>query len=247
MALREEFRRSGDWLFRWRSYVPLVPLVLVLGTLATGYSYPAGSHLQDQLWELACLAISLTGLGVRVATVGFVPAHTSGRNTSAQLASTLNTTGMYSVVRHPLYVGNFLMWLGIALFPRSILLLLVIVLFFWLYYERIMFAEEEFLRERFGATFEAWAARTPAFVPKWGQWTSPALAFSLRTVLRRELSSFFGLIATFAGAEAASDYGATGKVELDLLWVAIFLTALAIFLALRFLKRRTALLQVQGR
>ena len=33
--------------------------------------------------------------------------NTSGRNTHDQVADSLNTSGIYSIVRHPLYVGNF--------------------------------------------------------------------------------------------------------------------------------------------
>ena len=33
---------------------------------------------------------------------------------------------------------------------------------FWIYYERIMFAEEAFLRQKFGETYRRWAATTPS-------------------------------------------------------------------------------------
>ena len=35
MALREELRKQGNWLFRWRSYLPLIMIVIVL--LAMSY------------------------------------------------------------------------------------------------------------------------------------------------------------------------------------------------------------------
>ncbi|MGC9453013.1 MAG: methyltransferase family protein, partial [Oceanipulchritudo sp.] len=50
---------------------------------------------------------------------------TSGRNTKQQVAYSLNTTGFYSVVRNPLYLGNFFMYLGIALFTHHWWLVLV--------------------------------------------------------------------------------------------------------------------------
>ncbi|MBW6498500.1 MAG: DUF1295 domain-containing protein [Bacteroidales bacterium] len=61
-----------------------------------------------------CLFFCLLGFGIRIYIVGHTPKNTSGRNTSGQLADELNTTGVYSVVRHPLYLGNFFMWLGMA-------------------------------------------------------------------------------------------------------------------------------------
>ncbi|MGB8874133.1 MAG: hypothetical protein WCC75_12145, partial [Desulfobaccales bacterium] len=45
---------------------------------------------------------------------GLPPRGTSGRNTQGQVAETLNTTGIYSLVRNPLYLGNFLIWLGLS-------------------------------------------------------------------------------------------------------------------------------------
>ena len=134
MPLREEFARSGDWLFRRRSYLPLVLLALVLVQM-TRSGYPAGGRAADRLWEALCFAVSAVGLAVRVAAVGTAPAGTSGRNTNeGQVASTVNTTGLYSLVRHPLYVGNYLMYLGVALLPRSAWLAVVFTLAFWLYY-----------------------------------------------------------------------------------------------------------------
>ena len=36
---------------------------------------------------------------------------TSGKNTAKQIAESLNTSGIYSVLRNPLYLANFLNWL----------------------------------------------------------------------------------------------------------------------------------------
>lgn len=143
MALREEYERIGNWLFRWRSFLPL----LVLGLALVGmrdFTYLGNAHKWDLVWEGFCLMVSFFGLGIRALVIGYVPEKTSGRNTLAQKAISLNVTGLYSIVRHPLYLGNFFIWLGISLFARHWLLSVTCMLIFWLYYERIIFAEEEF-------------------------------------------------------------------------------------------------------
>ncbi len=55
MPLIEEFELEGQWLFRWRSYLPLVMVAVMFGGLEY-FDYPYGSHLLDQLWEVLCLA-----------------------------------------------------------------------------------------------------------------------------------------------------------------------------------------------
>src|SRR5690625_4190690 len=110
--------------------------------------------------------VSIAGLSIRLVTIGFTSKNTSGRNTTeGQVADTLNTTGIYSTVRHPLYLGNFLMWLGIALWTGNFWFIISFCLFYWVYYERIMFAEESFLRKKFGDRYLEWAEQTPAFFP----------------------------------------------------------------------------------
>lgn len=251
MDLRGNFEKTGAWLFLHRGYLPL-PLLPVVMVGLRDFSYPRGRHTLDLRWEMLCLGVGLIGLAVRCYTVAFVPHGTSGRNTTdGQVALSLNTTGLYSLVRHPLYLGNYLLWLGPALFPRKWWVPVIVSLAFALYYERIALAEESFLRRAFGPEFERWAAQTPAFWPfaqGWRKrWRRPSLPFSLRTVLRREYSALLGLIATLAALEIVSDYAVTGRVYLDELWLTLLLGTGAIYVILRFLKRHTRALHVPGR
>ena len=246
MTLRDEFKRSGEWLFRWRSYLPLLLIALFLLALA-GLRHPYGSRPPGGLWEFFCLAVSFTGLGIRFLTGGFVPEGTSGRNTKGQVAQVLNTTGAYSLVRHPLYLGNFFMWLGISLFLGVWWFSLIIILILWLYYERIMFAEEEFLQEKFGDAFTEWAAKTPAFIPKFRDWVKPNLPFSLKTAIRKEYSGFFAMMVVFTILKVAGEFLSHGRLGLDRQWAVMFGCSLIIYLGVRYLKKRTGWLNVAGR
>ena len=133
MALVHEFERSGNWLFKRRGWLPVF---LVGAGVLVMYLGNRQALLFDMRDEIIFLSVSLLGEIIRIITVGFAPKNTSGRNTSAgQIADGLNVTGIYSIVRHPLYVGNFFMWLGPVLFIRSTWFTIVFVLIYWLYYE----------------------------------------------------------------------------------------------------------------
>lgn len=63
MALREEFENTGNWLFRWRSYLPLIVIGIFLLALRE-YEYPGHSERLDHIWEVVCLIVSFFGLGI---------------------------------------------------------------------------------------------------------------------------------------------------------------------------------------
>jgi protein-S-isoprenylcysteine O-methyltransferase Ste14 len=244
--LREELKESGTRLFRWRSYFPVVLLLAVL--LLDYIAAPRRSSLSQNLgWDFVCLGIALVGLGIRAATIGCVPQGTSVRSTKAQQAETLNSSGMYSVVRHPLYLGNFLVWIGLSLILADWVVTLIVILAFWLTHERIMMSEEGFLEQKFGPQFCEWATATPAFVPRFGQWRPPNLSFSLRNVLKREYSGFFAIVCGFVALRTWAIYLATGEWQFDRVSQVIFGVGVIVYLALMILKKSTSVLNVEGR
>ncbi len=192
MPLREEFRIQGDFLFKYRSYLPI--LIILAGLTVYVRSLPNFDPSKTMILELICLFICLLGLMIRFVTIGYSADNTSGRNTNeGQIADYINTTGPYSIVRHPLYVGNYFMWLGIACFTRNFWFIVAFTLLYWLYYERIMYAEEEFLRDKYGKRYSDWASAVPAFIPALGQWQKPNLRFSWVKVIRQEKAGILNL------------------------------------------------------
>jgi protein-S-isoprenylcysteine O-methyltransferase Ste14 len=246
MALQEEFENLGNRFFRWRSYLPLFMGVLFVLALLS-QRHPAGSPRSDRLWQLGCLLVSLLGLGLRFYTVGFAPRGTSGRNTRGQVAETLNTAGMYSIVRNPLYLGNFIIWLGLSLFVKVWWCTVIVILSFILFYERIIFAEEKFLREKFGTVFSDWAATTPAIIPQFRNWKPAELTFSWKAALTREYSGFFAIIASYTAVAIIGDLVQSGKFVFDQAWLTIFAVGLIIYLTIRTLKKKTSILRTADR
>jgi protein-S-isoprenylcysteine O-methyltransferase Ste14 len=235
-----DLQRQGTWLFRHRSYLPFLMVGFFLVELRT-YTYFYLSGTADGLLEFACVAIALAGLAIRVYTVGHTPSGTSGRTTSQPRASELNTTGMYSVVRHPLYLGNMLIWLGITLFCHSAIFTLGCLAIFVLYYERIILSEEAFLRGKFGPAYEDWAARTPMLLPRFRNWVRPNLSFSWKTAIKREYTGLFLITTSLTVLEVLGDRIYLGRWTLDPTWAVIFCVGVAIYVTLRTLKKRHVL------
>lgn len=242
MKLLDQFVRDGDRLFRWRSYFPLLLIpVLVAGVMTS--PTPFSTRLGERAWEVLSVGIALAGLGLRVWAVGTAPAGTSERSTTNPRASELRTSGVYSVVRHPLYLANGLMALGLALFPGVWYLPIVLVTTTLLYYERIAAREEAFLLERFGGAFEAWASQVRALTPSFARYTRSTTAFSWKKVLRHE---FHGLLVVAAGAfvlDVFQESWRAGGWRADEPWVWLFGASAALFLIFAALKRGTRVLE----
>ncbi len=246
MALQEEFEKTGEFFFRWRSYLPLFMAALFIPALAR-FRYPFASPRLDLAWDAGCLAVALLGEGIRFFTVGFVPRGTSGRNTLKQVADTLNTTGLYACVRNPVYLGNFIIWFGLSLFMKSVWFTALIVLVFTVFYERIIFTEETFLRQKFGDAFIQWAHATPAIMPRLRNWRPPALPFSWKSALNREYGTFFAIIATFTVLELLASLFHRGTLRIDDIWVKLFIFSGVFYLTIRYLKKKTKVLATDNR
>lgn len=242
MRLVDHFEHLGTQLFKRRGTLPtLILLPVVLGALVD-FRYPHGSHTADLLWEMGCFLVALVGLGIRVVVSGTVPEGTSGRNTK-QRADELNTTGVYSIVRHPLYLGNFIMGLGVALQPRVWYLPVIVGLVTWLYYERVIVAEEAFLERTFGERFRTWANAVPIAIPRWRAYIPSQLPFSFPAAVRREFYGVCMLVVIFFLLDILEDLVQEGRLEFDPFWTSLVVVAIVGFFVLRALKHRTDLLQ----
>ena len=249
MALQEELEMQGNWLFRRRSLLPLV--ILWVGVAAAVLSIRTRGVLFASvfpywhLYEYLCLAVGLAGTLVRIYTVGHTPVGTSGRNTEGQVADVLNTTGIYSTVRHPLYLGNFLMWLGIALLTCNVGFIAAFILAYWIYYERIMFAEEQFLRRKFGDTYLRWAERTPAFIPCFKRFRPNGLPFSWKKVIKKEKNGVFALFLLFSLFDGIVAW--LGDIRPNYVLLALTVVSGIAYLILKYIKKHTGLLDEKGR
>lgn len=251
MALQEEMEVQGNFLFRYRGVLPLI--ILVFGLAVYIYNKWNGTFLYEAGMEntylFVCLAVCVLGLIIRMYTVGHTPKNTSGRNTSeGQVADEVNTTGIYSAVRHPLYVGNYFMWLGIGMLTQDLWFNIAFTFLYWVYYERIMFAEEQFLRKKFGTIYTDWAASTPAFIPSFRNWKSPALNFSWKKVLYKEKAGILWVFVTFYAFVVLGNSIESGEFDPSFgFWFYALIAALIYYVAVKLINIATGFFNEEGR
>ncbi len=241
MKLLDHFGHAGDAFFRLRSYLPLLLLPAFVLSVRAGAGAGHGWLVSS---EAAGFFISLIGFGIRVVTIGTAPPGTSGRGTRDPYAARLNTSGLYSLVRHPLYLGNTLVAFGLALFTATWFLPAIVVLASLLYHERICVREEVFLEARFGDAFRAWAREVPALVPSFGHYRPPAGRFCWRKVFAREFHALFVIGAGFLFLDALRHLFASGQVAARPIWTAVCAATGIVFVILSAVKKWTRLLHV---
>jgi len=243
VKLLDDIPRSGDWLFRWRGQLPLLLLPLFLLGLIDA-RLPATLPASVEVWQFASLAIALSGLCIRVLAIGTAPAGTSERSTTNPRASQLRTTGLYSAVRHPLYLGNTLTAVGFACFTTAWYLPVIVALVGILYHERIAAREEVFLENRFGEEFVRWADRVPATIPRLSGYVPSTTPFVWRRILGREFHGLLVIGSVLFVLDLARSALASGRLVFDPFWTAFFLLTALIFIVCSALKKYTRVLKV---
>jgi len=76
----------------------------------------------------------------------------------------LITTGPYAMVRHPIYTGTLIGFLGTAIAVSQVRGMVALLLIFVVFWAKLRL-EEEWMRTQFGETYAAYADQTAALVP----------------------------------------------------------------------------------
>jgi len=228
---------QGNFLFKHRSYLPLLIIFLALFVFINQSKTIAKSEYN--LIIILSLIISFFGLGIRVITIGFAAKNTSGRNTKVgQVADELNTSGIYSIFRHPLYIGNFFMWFGAAILTCNLWFIVAFVLFYFLYYERIIFAEENFLMKKFGNVFKAWSDETNILFPNLSKYKKPKYTFNILKVLLQEKNGFTAIFMLIYLFNCLFNYFYLDKSIFPVdIWLWLLLASILIYIILKIIKR----------
>lgn len=183
--------RIGDFLFKHRSFTP-VPLIILVAILFK----PVNLGENNIVVNVVGLAVSLLGEMIRVMTVGFSFPGTSGRETYLR-ADHLNSTGIYSVVRNPLYIGNFFMFSGIVIVFANIYAVVMFTVFLVGQYYFIVLSEENYLKGKYGKKYKEYCSGVRRIIPKLWGYVKNENPFNLKKVIFKEKDGIFNVLMMF--------------------------------------------------
>jgi protein-S-isoprenylcysteine O-methyltransferase Ste14 len=206
--------------------------------------FPAQNKWLDQSNTLIAVSLVVLGHLIRALAVGKRAAHTSGRNRDEQVAEALNSTGIYSMVRHPLYLGNITTYMGWVVFTGIDWLIPTMLFGFLFYYRFIIYAEEQFLTRKFGQDYLDWKSATPLLLPAFWKFKANPQPFSFKTVLENEYSGIAASMTT-AWVLLAFQWYVLGQFQEKSLLILAMALFIAVFtLGLRYLKKKTQFFKV---
>ena len=149
--------------FFGRCALGLFLLSLVIWT----WFFPPSGIFAEGTWEDALT--DTVGLGSLIAggLLRIWALSHGGRCSRSRRAQTLKliTTGPYAYIRHPIYLGNLLIGLGMLFLSEAFLLTPLFLAFFALHHCFIIPAEEEFLKEKLGEEFNLYRELVPKYIP----------------------------------------------------------------------------------
>ena len=183
-------------LFKYRGQLPVIILVIAIPLISATSNYKTEDLYTNNIQYIGIL-ISCIGFFFRCYIIAKTHDGTSGRNRNQQIAEKLNTTGVYSTTRHPLYLANYTIWLGISMYSISYILTIITSLFFFLVYRRIIHVEEYFLSKKYAKKHEDFITHTPIFFPSFKNYKPSKTKFSIKKILKQEYSSMFSIVIAF--------------------------------------------------
>src|SRR5215831_10252574 len=177
--------KLGNFLFRNRNGIfPIFYLMLFV---------PSWEVFRNPVTAMI-IGFSVTVIGqlIRIITIGLVYIIRGGKDRRVY-AEDLVTTGIFSHCRNPLYVGNILILVGLGIASNSLLFMAVFTPIFLLFWQAIVLAEENYLRNKFGEQYDAYCQRVNRWLFNLNGFgkTMHSMQFKWKRVIIREYNSTY--------------------------------------------------------
>lgn len=133
-----------EYFIKYRSFIGIVGLITLL-------------YLSEPSPKSVAIGFFLivTGMFFRAWAAGYI-------NKDDELA----TRGPYELTRNPLYFGNFVLGLGIAIAGNNIYSYLIFFLYYLMFFPLLMIIEHNRLKNKFGQKYDNWSRNSNSFFPK---------------------------------------------------------------------------------
>jgi protein-S-isoprenylcysteine O-methyltransferase Ste14 len=155
-ALREHHRIVFVLIVLGKTLRTKVGLLLAVACVAAGF-YLKKTPLdlaKPNVWVVVGLLLIVAGVAFRFAAYGCL-----------KKKEVLATNGVYSLCRHPLYLGSLLLTYGFCFLLNKFWYFVAATIYFLIFYPLTIVWEEIRLAERYGADHEQYARATPALLP----------------------------------------------------------------------------------
>ena len=139
------------WVYRYRGVLLAPPLLLALFS----DFHESESRL---VWPIG-IALVLLGTGIRVLAQQHIHHRIKARQD-------LTTTGLYSIIRNPLYVANTVLCLGAVVVSRELWLVPIMLLYCCGLYALVVCYEEACLLKEYGEPYRKYLSEVPRWLPR---------------------------------------------------------------------------------
>jgi len=127
----------------------------------------------------------LTGLAIRIWCTFYIGSRKSKK---------IIAQGPYSLCRNPLYIGSFLLALGVGLCFENLLILILVPAIIIPVHIIVARMEEKHLESKFGEQYRLYKQRVPAFRPRFSNYNSPDIIEVNVHALRRIITDTVGVL-----------------------------------------------------
>ncbi len=239
--------KSGAFFFKYRNAV--FPIVFVGVALCSRPSLFFGDLSIDRATTLLGAVLTLSGQALRLAVIGYAYIKRGGKDGKV-FAETLVIRGFYAHCRNPMYTGNLLIGIGLAIVYGSWVSYAVAAPFFVFVYLAITETEENYLRKQFGEEYELYTRMVNRFIPDFTGLNESLKDFRYdwKRAIRKDYGTIFGSVSgiiLIAGWKAYLFRGAETPQALAP-YLAPFGAMCLLYLLARFFKKSGTLSSPNG-
>lgn len=228
MLLNDLLLEIGDFCYNNKSlqYLPYILVILI--------ELENFKNVNESIpFEIFCLLIALFGIFIRIYTIAYRPQNMD--------SDVLITKGAYSIVRNPLYLGNFFIFFGITMMSQSWEIVITNSLLMIIFYSLVVLKEEDALKSKFGKNYINWAQNVNCFIPSFKNYIKPDSHFSIKNVISHEHDVWFLVTLCFVALEVIRGYFEVNKFLLISMWAILFIIMFAFWIVCKILKSKDLL------